>query len=278
MSYTVDGDRGVAITVPKKNNVVRVKAEVAQGGRLVDRSLNEVSLRADQVKVQKDDGATTVRFDSALGNVIAGGSGVEGDVIAVDANGDLMVVLDGGQPEVVVGGPQHPGAVRVLDGNQTDEVKLDGAAGDVWFRGALRNLANPAQGPITHALLQSLFPLTGGGLTSLHRHLPVGDATTARVVFIRMPAFSTAPFTVPVFVTGPIVACIMLARYGAGSLGGAAVADISDIDGSLPPFGASAAGFFGGSIFAGTVTTSVTLRLASSFFAAAFAVGLVFTK
>jgi hypothetical protein len=70
----------------------------------------------------------------------------------------------------------------------------------------------------------------------------------------------------------------MLARYGAGSLGGAAVADISDIDGSLPPFGASAAGFFGGSIFAGTVTTSVTLRLASSFFAAAFAVGLVFTK
>ena len=45
-------------------------------------------------------------IDTDLGNVVAGGAGVEGDVVVLDAQGRLAIVLDAADGAVVVGGQE----------------------------------------------------------------------------------------------------------------------------------------------------------------------------
>jgi hypothetical protein len=161
--------RGIDIVVPEKGNRIEVKQSNKSGQ---DGAFGEMTVRSGRVAFQRDDGRTTAYVDTPYGNLVLGVNGTAGDVVVRGKQEQLMVVLDGDDGQVVTGGRGKDGWLRVKNAVRADVVKAGGAAGDVWFKGALRNIANPGGPGIDHNLLSKLFELTGGTSTKLHRHAP----------------------------------------------------------------------------------------------------------
>src|SRR6185437_10311033 len=87
--------RGLELTVPDKGNSIEIKqSERTAAGALQEGAFADLRVRAERVSVCRDDGQPTVVLDGALGNVVAGGQGVEGDVLVRDSADKLMITLD----------------------------------------------------------------------------------------------------------------------------------------------------------------------------------------
>jgi hypothetical protein len=253
------GQRGLEIVVPDAANQIRLtqRTQGQVGSPSTEAAFKELAIRAHDVNVRNDAGNATVNLNSDLGNVVAGGNGVEGDLIAVDGQGNLMVVADAADARVIAGGKNKAGTFRVLDKNKNEVVRIGGDSGDLVYAGALRDLLHSNLPPIPHSLLQFLFPLTNGSTTTLHRHpFFVGGRVVSSVFG------STAVFTV--FVTGLVVAFTAISDLGL-AYGGSVSADIIAIDGKAVLT----------QLFIGPVATSVTFSVSTGGFATVNAIGVV---
>lgn len=100
------------------------------------------------ISVRSSDAKDRIRLDGALGDIFAGGNGVNGDLKlfrsnAVDATAKPSIHLDGGLGDVWVGGNGVNGSVvlfpsSAVNTNSTVEasINIDGAAGDITLKNA----------------------------------------------------------------------------------------------------------------------------------------------
>lgn len=150
---------GIEIAVPRAADHVEVERD---GGG----SFAQMTLVAEAVAVKRNDGRQTIELDANLGHVIAGTSGVDGDVRLFDHSNRLTVTLDGHDALAVLGAEGVDGELRVLNRARAASVRALGSTGDLIYRGALKDPGNSHPG-VTHSMLKDL---TDGGITSLHKH------------------------------------------------------------------------------------------------------------
>lgn len=163
---------GLEVKVPGATDQVEFKRD---GGNIA-----KVAFGADLVVGRTANGIETVVIDTVHGNITLGTQGVEGDVVVMDGHNRRVFVVDGSTASLTIGANGNEGDIRVMDAVGQPSMRVDGSAGDVIFRGLLRDPAGSHAG-IGHARLKFLPELTNGGLTNLHRHFNPGDASRARV-------------------------------------------------------------------------------------------------
>jgi hypothetical protein len=161
---------GIEITVPSQADEVHLRRDSTAPG-----SFAKLAITSERIGAIRDDGRETLLIDVSNGDVTVGTQNVEGDVIVRNA------------------------------ANQ-NAVQLDGAPGDVWFRGALRDYGNRHPG-VNHS---QLGELTTGGLTVLHRH--AARLMRPFVAWLWCPGNTPVGTFIDINLPGPtpIVACTSL--------------------------------------------------------------------
>jgi hypothetical protein len=152
---------GINLTVPNSSDEIVVSREGDYFAKL--------SVGAAQIVARRPDGLETVAIDTRFGNLTAGTKGVEGDIFVKDAFDRTVVTVDGKKAQIVVGVNGNEGHIRLKGREGVETVHIDGAPGDIWFRGKLQDYHHSHTG-VGHDLLKHLFELTGGGVTHLHKH------------------------------------------------------------------------------------------------------------
>lgn len=200
---SVAGRGGIEVVVPNKADQIDLFKWDPADPTTVD-TFAKFSVAAEAIVARRSDGKETVAIDTAHGNITVGTQDVEGDILVKDRKNRLVITLDGETAAVVVGAEGHEGDVVVKngvvkDGVAQNSVRIDGAPGDIWFRGLLRDVDNAHPG-VGHALLKHLPELTNGQVTSLHKHQGLGNATRAIAVWLFTSAsapVSVSPISLP---------------------------------------------------------------------------------
>jgi hypothetical protein len=243
---------GITVTVPRASDQMEFMARVADSNT----TFAKATFAANQIVARRTDGRETVVLDTASGNITAGTSGVDGDVIVMNAAGQ-------------------------------NAIEQRGASGDIWFRGLLRDYAGLHSG-IGHSLLRHLPALTNGAFTTLHRHV-TGNATRPSVAWLfASNNTDTADLTFPtsrrVFAFIAITSMDPLHNFDRGD---GFFADVRLVNGAVNPGGF----FFNGDhlgpsgssnnlrrpFFFGNAS-SIRFRLRSTQDADVWAIGVVFSE
>ena len=103
-------------------------------GTNVARTINKVTIGAEQIVGRRADGRETVRINPQHGNIALGTQGVEGDVTVYDANNRLVITLDGSTASLVVGAAGNEGDILVKDAVGQNSVRVDGNTGTTFTR------------------------------------------------------------------------------------------------------------------------------------------------
>jgi hypothetical protein len=164
---------GVQLTVANGPDLVEIMR--SDGG-----SFSKLAVNSDQITGRLPNGVETIGINMLPPLMDIGTSGHPGRLLVRDIQGTPVMTLDGGFAQASVGAALHPGKISVLGAEQNAPIVLEGEPGDIFFRGKLQD-PNHSHNGIGHDLLKFLPELTGGGFTTLHRHLNSGDATQAIV-------------------------------------------------------------------------------------------------
>ncbi len=267
---------GMSVSVPRSSDQIAFGADDGQFRRM--------AVHSEEIVAVSNAGAETVRIDSNAGQVVAGGNGVDGNVVVRDGGDNTQVVLDGNGAQIVAGGANQAGDVVVLDAAQAVAAQLAGQAGDVRFRGRLRDMANSYPG-VTHGMLRAL---TDGSLISLHRHLAGNSArpSAVRTLLVTLTPPAQVTSFVPFGGTFRFTAMIVpMFTWYVHVWGGEAVwADIPRTSAGLTApvatggvLGRGAPASLGPAIVTGTAT-NVTFRLVAPGLTTAAATGIVWLE
>jgi hypothetical protein len=97
-------------------------------------NFTKMSVAANQIVARRSDGKESVVIDTQAGNITAGTTGVEGDILVKDASNRLVITLDGNSAAIVVGAAGNEGDISVKDNGGAESAKIDGNTGTLFIK------------------------------------------------------------------------------------------------------------------------------------------------